>query len=263
MSQRRSLTAGRFALWFVPYLAVLIGLPFLTRAEGSDLEYAVFLDVETIVRNLLIPVGVALLVVLAATTALGQWSAVLQEPRRTARWVRVVPIVLGLAIVAGTNYAGLADKDLAFVGVLLAGALCVGFGEEIMFRGLALAAMRDRGMTEARVALWSSVLFGAAHSMNIVIAGPKALVQVLVTTLAGYFFYAVRRWSGGILLPAVLHGLWDFGLFSGNITEGDVYAGAALFVLADVVLALILLTDVLLRRRRRVENRSVPSISAG
>lgn len=248
MSDRKTLTTGRFALWFLPYLAVLVGLPFLTRVDDKANDYGVFLDTETVVRNLLIPVGAALVVVLVATTALGQWSTVLREPRRTARWVRVVPIALGLAIAAGTNYAGLADKELAFVGVLLAGALCVGFGEEIMFRGLALAAMRDRGLTEARVALWSSVLFGAAHSMNILVVGPKALVQVMVTTLAGYFFYLARRWSGGILVPAVLHGLWDFGLFSGNIVEDDMYAGAALFILVDLVLAVVVL-----RRRRRVD----------
>ena len=124
----------------------------------------------------------------------------------------------------------------------------VGFGEEFMFRGLAISALRDRGLTEGRVALWSSVLFGAAHSMNLIVVGPKALVQVIITVLAGYFFYLVRRWSGGIMVPAVLHGLWDFGLFSGNIGPDEAYTGAVLFILADLVLGVVVL-----RRRRKVD----------
>lgn len=56
------------------------------------------------------------------------------------------------------------------------------------------------------------MLFGVAHATNLFSEGPKAAIQVLVTLVAGYFFYLVRRWSGGLLVPALLHGLWDFGL---------------------------------------------------
>lgn len=239
---------GRVVGWLVPYLGVLVALPFLTRVPGADHEYAVFVDTEMVVRNLLIPVAAALLVVLLATTSLGQWSSVVRDRTRPARWVGLVPVVLLAAVVAGTNYPGLADKDPAFTVTLLVAALCVGFGEEIMFRGLVVTALRDRGLNEVRVALWSSAVFGAAHALNIFVEGPGALIQVLITAVAGYFFYLIRRWSGNIVVPAVIHGLWDFGLFSASIEPDVRYGGAAIFLVADVVLAIVVL-----RRRRRVE----------
>jgi uncharacterized protein len=117
-----------------------------------------------------------------------------------------------------------------------------------MFRGLGVTTLRVNGFPEARVALWSSVIFGLAHATNIFGEGPKAFLQVLVTLAAGYFFYLLRRWSGGLLLPAVLHGLWDFGLISSSVVADRPYLGPALFILADVVLAIIVLVH-----RHRVE----------
>ena len=35
--------------------------------------------------------------------------------------------------------------------------------------------------------------------------------------VAGYFFYLARRVSGGLVVPAILHGLWDFSLVSGSV----------------------------------------------
>ena len=57
------------------------------------------------------------------------------------------------------------------------------------------------------MALWTCVLFGLAHATNLVSEGPKALLQVLVTAAAGYFFYLTRGVSKGLVVSAVLHGL--------------------------------------------------------
>ena len=72
---------------------------------------------------------------------------------------------------------------------------------------------------------------------------------MLVTAVAGYFFYLIRRRSGGLLVPAILHGLWDFGTISGSVVPDKAYAlGTAVFVLADIVLAVLLLV-----RRHHIE----------
>ncbi len=117
-----------------------------------------------------------------------------------------------------------------------------------MFRGLGVVTFRVNGFTEGKVAWWTCVLFGLAHATNLVSAGPRALVQVLVTAVAGYFFYLTRRASGGLAVPAVLHGLWDFGLVSGLVVAGQTYAGTLVFVLADVALAIVVLA-----RRHHIE----------
>ncbi|GAA1477225.1 hypothetical protein GCM10009623_16710 [Nocardioides aestuarii] len=39
-------------------------------------------------------------------------------------------------------------------------------------------------------------------------------------------------------MPMVVHGLWDFGTISGQMSD-EIYVGSALFILADVVLAVV------------------------
>jgi uncharacterized protein len=73
------------------------------------------------------------------------------------------------------------------------------------------------------------------------VGGPRAFLQVLATALAGYLFYLIRRSSGGLLVPAVVHGLWDFGLISGSVVAGRSYLGSGLFILVDIILLIIIL----------------------
>ena len=62
---------------------------------------------------------------------------------------------------------------------VIVSSLLVGIGEELMFRGVTIQALRDNGMTEHRVALWSSVIFGGAPITNIISEGSAAIGQVI------------------------------------------------------------------------------------
>ena len=102
------------------------------------------------------------------------------------------------------NYSGLGNNGVGFTALLGISMLGVGFAEEGMFRGLGVVAFRANGFAEAKVALWTCVVFGLAHASNLFSEGPKALVQVLVTAVAGYFFYLIRRVSHRLMVPAIL-----------------------------------------------------------
>jgi CAAX protease family protein len=154
--------------------------------------------------------------------------------------------------VAGIDYADLADKGIGFVVLLLLGALCVGFAEEGIFRGIGVTAFREHGLSEARVALWSSVVFGAAHVTNALSTGGTAVAQAIAVSFAGYFFYLTRRVSGGLLVPAILHGLFDFWILSGTVIDDRGYAGGIAAIVACPVVAIILLA-----RRHRIEPSNV------
>ncbi len=108
------------------------------------------------------------------------------------------------------------------------------------------------------MALWTCLAFGAAHATNLITEGSSAFLQVVVTMVAGYFFYLTRRVSGGLVVPAVLHGLWDFGLFTGTMEEDNLYIGGALFMVADLVLAIVLLAR---RKHIELEDAGRPSAS--
>jgi membrane protease YdiL (CAAX protease family) len=141
-----------------------------------------------------------------------------------------------LTILGGMNYGDLIDRGFGYIVLFAIGELFIGFAEEGMFRGIGVTAFRANGYTEAKVALWTSVIFGLTHSTNIFTEGAGAIPQVLVTAAAGLFFYLGR----GLLLPVLLHAAWDFSLFTGNLSE-DPYIGGVAFIAIDVILVIILL----------------------
>jgi membrane protease YdiL (CAAX protease family) len=167
------------------------------------------------VRALVLPIGLSVIFVYAVVAVLGWWRPVFVDERPVQRWVWVVLITFGVVILAGTDYGALTDKGAGFVIALLLGGLLVGFAEEGMFRGVGVTVFRANGYPEAKVALWSSVVFGAVHLTNAISTGGAAVGQAIAVSFAGYFLYLTRRVSGGLLVPAVIHGLFDFSITSG------------------------------------------------
>ncbi len=219
--------------------------------SGTGTGVATYAEVGDVWRRLVLPVGCSAVFVLAVVSALGWWRPVLEERRTVQRWVWVVPGLMALTILAGTNYGGLAATSVQLVASLLLGAMLVGLAEEIVFRGLGVTAFRLNGYRERRVALWTSVLFGVSHSVAL-LAGPAGLIQVAYTLVGGYLYYLTRRVSGGLLLPVLLHGAWDFGVLSAGVVEDETYGAVPLFFLPHLVLLLVLLI-----RRRHIEPEPV------
>lgn len=237
-SAPRRLPVWGFVALVLIYLLVIQAIPAVTRPDGA--EYGKFDTIESIVRGLWVTVGLGCAIVVLSLVVLRWWRPALVDPPglRLPRAFWVFPAVIVLTAVVGTAYSRLADHGLAFTLALLVGALLIGVSEEGMFRGIGVVTFRDAGFSEGRVALWTSVIFGLAHSTNLFSEGITAIPQVLVTAVAGYFFYLARRVSGGLWVPMVLHGLWDFGAVSGQIGD-TIYLGAGLFILADIVLAVV------------------------
>ena len=86
-----------------------------------------------------------------------------------------------------------------------------------MFRGIGLVTFRRMGLTEARVALYSSVVFGAVHLSNALATGTSAIFQAIIVSFTGYMLYLTRRWAGAIWLAMPVHASQDFLIISGQI----------------------------------------------
>jgi uncharacterized protein len=249
----RRLPVWAFVVIAVAYLAILQGLGKLLTS-GLHTSYAAPTSVNELWRSITVPVLVSLVFVYAVVGLLGWWRPVFTDDRPVCRWVWIIPAIMAVTFLAGVNYSGLGKNGAGFTVLLAISMLGVGFAEEGMFRGLGVVTFRASGFTEAKVALWTCVLFGLAHASNLVGEGPKALVQVLVTVVAGYFFYVTRRVSHGLVVPALAHAIWDFGLVSSQVVPNKTYAGAFLFILADVIMAATLLI-----RRHRIEPAVTPN----
>ncbi|MFN8026772.1 MAG: CPBP family intramembrane glutamic endopeptidase [Acidimicrobiia bacterium] len=246
-ARARKLPTWGYVVIVVVYLAIVqFGNAIAT--SGLDWDYGKFRTNEQVLRALTIPVGASMIFAVIVATVLGWWGPIWKDDRPVQKWVRIVPGLLLAAIVIGTNYPELSNRNADFVLLFIVSALMVGFTEELVFRGIGVIAFRANGFPEARVALWTCLIFGLAHGTNIFVEGPSAIGQVLATAIAGFFFYLVRRSTGYIVFAMALHGLWDFGLFTSNLVKDELYWGAALFILADIVLAILLLV-----RRHHIE----------
>jgi membrane protease YdiL (CAAX protease family) len=195
--------------------AVLFGILFKVSGVGYD---DITATAENARNSIVIPLTIVAVVLIALTTFFGWWKPVLRDQRRARGWVIVVPIVMTLTLFAGMNYGGLSDLDsklLLWIGI---GTALVGLSEELMFRGLVIVSFRST-MKESHVWLWSSVMFALLHSINVLLGqgGIATVQQIVVTFVIGSGLYIARRTTGLIVVPMVLHFVWDFSSF----TAGD------------------------------------------
>lgn len=240
----RRLSVIGFLVLAIVYLAVVQGFGFLL---ASDVKYAAPANTDELWRMILVPTALSAVVAYAAVAWLRWWRPVWIDDRPVQRWVIIVPILMAISILIVTDYGALADHGVVFVLLLLLGSLMVGLTEETVFRGIAVTCFRTNGFSESKVALWSTVLFGLAHSTNLFSEGTKAFAQVGTTIVAGYFFYLIRRRTRGLLVPVLVHAFWDFSLISG-LTDGTSYRLALVAALTMIVVAIIVFV-----RRHRIE----------
>jgi membrane protease YdiL (CAAX protease family) len=244
----RQLTWRWFLVVVVVYVAIIQGVGLLVGVDTGDSD-SQFPTAQSIVRNALIPIGLSIAYAVAVATWLGWWGEIVRDDRPVAPWVRRVPITMIVVAIISINYVHLADQTAGLVLCLVLLGLFVGFGEELMFRGIGVVAFRRAGFSEGRVALWSSLVFGLVHVSNAIGQGPQAFAQAAIVSTSGYLFYLGRRAGGTILLPMLAHGLWDFSLIS-SLVGSDVKAYIGMLV---IILAQLGLLVVLIRRRHRIE----------
>ena len=246
-----------------PSLAWAIGIGyailFLVLEKIMGVGYDVIgTTTDSIVKGIVVPVGIGAVVLIVVATWLGWWRPALRElptdPPRPPRWLLVVPILVFIATLLGIDYGNLGDMGAAMILWLAIGTALVGFSEEIVYRGLALVGFRG-GYSEVKVWLFTSILFGLLHGVNVVLGQGAVLTvrQVIFAFVIGSVFYAIRRISGTIVVAMIVHALWDFGTFthvagktSGaaaaqtDIPTGAAAAGAqSLLMLVAIILVIV------------------------
>jgi len=114
--------------------------------------------------------------------------------------------------------------------------LCVGFLEEIIFRGFLFQALRKDGIKLAVII--SSLTFGFGHIVNLMNGAEVAatLLQILYATAAGFLF-TIIFYKSGSLLPCILthsaiNSLSVFADERGMTLTRELVSGLFLFVVA-------------------------------
>jgi membrane protease YdiL (CAAX protease family) len=106
------------------------------------------------------------------------------------------------------DYGAYADRGAAFAVLTAVAVLLVATSEELMFRGIAVEALRDH-VREGWVAVISTLLFAVIH----VATGGSWLLMVSAA-MGGYLYYLTRRAAVYIVFPILVHAAYDWFAFS-------------------------------------------------
>lgn len=127
--------------------------------------------------------------------------------------------------------------DLDRTAVLLVCGLmvCVGFIEELLFRGLLFKAVLRRG-TLRRAVLIAGVTFGIGHVVNLArgYTGREQILQIGVAVALGIVLTLLFAVTGTIVPLIVFHLLYNIG---GSVTAGTPGSELALVVVTVVISA--------------------------
>ncbi len=89
--------------------------------------------------------------------------------------------------------------------------LCVGFLEEIIFRGMLFCAMEKDSIKAAVIV--SSITFGIGHIINLFNGSGAELIpnllQIVYATAAGFMFVMMYVRSRSLIVPIAAHGLFN------------------------------------------------------
>lgn len=224
------------------FLVFLLGPQFVSLVIfGVDSFDGQYDDVDSAIATEVVPDGGGALIAIGVIVLLGWTGLVWRERLRTRAWVWVVPIsLIGLSL-AIVDYDRLSTVGSTLVLALVVGTLMTGVSEELLFRGIALQSLRDK-VSEGWAALWVTVLFGSLHLVNLLVVGAGAIGQALLAMPIGFLLYLSRRVSGGIVVPIVIHWLYDFAIFSQTVGTAETDStdnGFYLFVMSIVLLLVV------------------------
>lgn len=234
------------------WIGVVVFLAYSTWVTSvwiwRGIDYRDIASESTLVSAVIQPLGIAAVLLTIFNTWAGWWRLTLFETSRLRRpmlfLLLLVPMLAFItALIWTTDYRGTSTRHLWLIA---AGTLLVGFCEEMTTRGVLLVALRGSTRSEAWAWFGSCALFGLLHATNGFFGvGALALVQVLLAFCVGTGLYLLRRFSGTLLLPMLVHAAWDFSTLASGLDDVPTSLFAFSMMAATYLLSLVLAIVVL------------------
>lgn len=120
---------------------------------------------------------------------------------------------LPLVILMSANliYEFKLNLSLAETALYILTMLCVGFLEEVIFRGLLFKSMAENGVKSAIIV--SSITFGMGHIINLFNGSGTELLpnilQIIYATAAGFMLVMIFHKTGSLIPCIVFHGIFN------------------------------------------------------
>ena len=146
-------------------------------------------------------------------------------------WFLPMLAILSVNLWNGVRMGGSVTEMMLFVGSML----CVGFLEELIFRGFLFRALCEDNVKAA--VLISSLSFGVGHIVNLLNGSPflATLLQVCYATALGFLFTVIVCRSRSLWPCIIVHGLLNSLSFFGcphASAQGEMISATLLCVMA-------------------------------
>lgn len=190
-----------------------------------DIDYRQIADPSNLVHGVILPLSVAAIALGLFNTMARSWRETVFETSRLHRPAILLIVLLVIsgfiaAMLTGADLASITPSHLVLIGTATA---LVGFCEEMVSRGILLVGLRGSLKSETQVWFYSSLLFGLLHASNAFFGlGAIALVQVVAAFCVGTGLYLLRRLTGTLLVPMLVHACWDFSTLAGHARHASV-----------------------------------------
>ncbi len=206
-SLRNGLLAAVFYVIFFSAALKLSGVGYETITDSPD----------NFLKAVVLPMVAGSVLLTAFAKWSGWWKDLWHDTYKIKghSWMNLFAIIMAIGIISNLASAQLGSSVGQMISYIFIGTALVGYNEELLFRGIVLRGARGSGLSELRVMLVVALSFGIFHGANFFMGQALAptLQQIAFATVTGAIFYLIFRKSGLLMVPMVLHGLWDFSVF--------------------------------------------------
>lgn len=207
-------------------VAILYVVYFSIALKFSGVGYENITDTaDNVLKAVVLPMlgGTVLLTAFAVWS--GWWKDLWKDQYKIKghNWMYLFMIIMIVGIITNLFAAKFGNTSAQMVSYIFIGTAMVGYSEELLFRGIVLRGARGSGLSELRVMIVVALSFGLFHGANFFLGQNivSTLQQVVFATITGAVFYMIFRKSGLLIVPMILHGLWDFSVFVRGATLGS------------------------------------------
>jgi membrane protease YdiL (CAAX protease family) len=201
---------------FLGYLIIVAGLQKLSGVAYTDVTQTS----ENMLKFIIFPVLIATIYITIFAIWSGWWKDLFKDKFKIQghKWMYLLIVFAVIGTIGNIATGTISEKTTSFILYAAIATALVGYSEELMTRGLLLRGARGSGLSEVKVFLLTSLMFGLMHALNIINGQDlkTTMVQVLLTGLSGGIYYAIFRKTGLLWVTMFLHAAWDFALLTGT-----------------------------------------------
>lgn len=220
------------ALLYVVYFSIALKLSCVGYENIAD-------SPNNVLKAVVLPMLSGTILLTAIAKWSGWWNDLWHDKHkiRGHSWMHLFAILMAVGIVASLVSAKWGNATGQMIAYLFLGTAMVGYSEELLFRGMVLRGARGSGLSELKVMLAVALSFGLFHGANLFLGQDltATIQQIVFATINGAVFCMIFRKSGLLIVPMILHGLWDFSVFLKEATLGSNPELAPVFTAIGVI----------------------------